>query len=668
LQFAESKPISTYIFAFAAGRFMVEEAQRDGRAFRMLHRETDRARVDRSREAIFDLHASALRWLEDYTGIKYPFDKFDFVAVPAFQFGGMEHPGAIYYRAASLFLEESPTTNQLLGRASVIAHETAHMWFGDLVTMEWFNDVWMKEVFANFMAAKIVAPSFPQLNHDLRFLLAHHPTAYEIDRTEGANPIRQELGNLREAGSLYGAIIYQKAPVVMRQLEVLIGENSLRDGLREYLSAHSFGNATWNDLITILDRRTPENLAEWSRVWVSEPGRPRVSATVVANGDGTARELRLRQSDPLASVRGPTLWNQRVGVLFGRADSVAGVHLHLRDSVATHQLNGRMPLPDFILPGSEGLSYGHFVLDSASRRFLLAHLPGLPTAIIRSTAWIAMWESLLHNELSPGDFIDLAIRALPQESDELVVQHVLGLLDQSYWRFRSPEGRTAIAAVVEDALWSEVLREGTSARKRAFFDTYVSVALSDAAVARLRRIWEKRDSVPGVAISEEQFITLARELALRDVRGADQILREQLARVTNADRRARMEFVMPALSSNQRVRDSVFRSFANLANRRRESWVLEAQAAMNHPLRASSSVASIRAALELVHEIQRTGDIFFPQRWLGATLYGHQSVRAAETVREFLAQAGPTYPVRLRAKILQSADPLFRAAAIVARP
>ena len=99
------------------------------------------------------------------------------------------------------------------------------MWFGDLVTMRWFNDVWMKEVFANFMAAKIVNPSFPDVNHELRFLLAHYPAAYDVDRTAGTNPIRQPLDNLNEAGSLYGAIIYQKAPVVMRQLEALLGDD-----------------------------------------------------------------------------------------------------------------------------------------------------------------------------------------------------------------------------------------------------------------------------------------------------------------------------------------------------------------------------------------------------------------------------------------------------------
>ena len=207
----------------------------------------------------------------------------------------MEHAGAIFYNASGLLLDQSATQNQLLGRASVIAHETAHMWFGDLVTMRWFNDVWMKEVFANFMAAKIVNPSFPEINHELRFLLAHYPAAYDVDRTPGTNAIRQPLDNLNEAGTLYGAIIYQKAPIVMRQLETILGETPFRDGLREYLRAHRFANATWPDLIALLDARTPEDLAAWSRAWVEEPGRP-VDHHRAAASERPDRAARVRHS------------------------------------------------------------------------------------------------------------------------------------------------------------------------------------------------------------------------------------------------------------------------------------------------------------------------------------------------------------------------------------
>jgi len=264
VRFGETAALPTYLFGFAAGKFSVERGERSGRAFHMYHRETDADKVAANREMIFDLHQQAVDWLETYTDRKYPFQKLDFVLLPAFQFGGMEHAGAIFYNAPYLFLDKTATQNQHLSRANLIAHETAHMWFGDLVTMKWFDDVWLKEVFANFLAAKIVNPTFPNIDHELRFFLQHYPPAYDVDRTAGANPIRQTLDNLKDAGSLYGPIIYQKAPIVMRQLERMLGPDELRDGLREYLTRFAFANATWTELIEILDRRTGEDLGALS--------------------------------------------------------------------------------------------------------------------------------------------------------------------------------------------------------------------------------------------------------------------------------------------------------------------------------------------------------------------------------------------------------------------
>src|SRR5687768_16069064 len=318
VKFAETQPLPTYLVAFIAGNFKLETAERDGRTLRMLHRETDAAKVARNREAIFDLHARAIEYMERYAAIPYAFGKFDFVAIPAFQFGGMEHAGKILYNASGLMLDESATQNAHLGRASVIAHETAHMWFGDLVTMRWFNDVWMKEVFANFMAAKIVNPSFPEVNHDIRFLLSHYPAAYEVDRTPGTNAIRQPLANLNEAGSLYGAIIYKKAPIIMRHLEALMGDTVFRDGLREYLKKHAFGNASWSDLISILDERTSTDLARWSQIWVEEAGRPSIVTDLVVK-NGKIDSLVLSQEDGQQRHR---QWPQELRLAIGYADKI----------------------------------------------------------------------------------------------------------------------------------------------------------------------------------------------------------------------------------------------------------------------------------------------------------------------------------------------------------
>jgi aminopeptidase N len=659
LRFAETAPLSTYLVAFAAGRFQIETAERGGRRFRMFHRETDAAKVARNRDTVFDLHAAALAWLEQYTGIRYPFGKFDFLLVPSFQFGGMEHPGSIFYNASGLLLDESATQNQKLGRASLIAHETAHMWFGDLVTMRWFNDVWMKEVFANFMAAKIVNPSFPEINHELRFLLAHYPSAYDVDRTPGTNAIRQRLDNLAEAGSLYGAIIYQKAPIVMRQLEMIVGEEPLRDGLRKYLRDHAFANATWSDLIAILDARTPENLDRWSRAWVEEAGRPAIT-TQLRIEDGRIAALSLQQADP-AAPRG-LLWTERLQIALGRNGEVQILPVTLAAARTDVTAAVGLPAPDYVLPTGGGIGYGGFALDDRSRAYLLAHLPEIKDALTRGSATVTLWEEMLDGRVQADALAEVLLRAVQTEGDELNLQRMLSYTQQSYWRFLSDEARTAMAARLEG-----VLREGlngaqTQSRKSAWFSALRDMAQTAPSLEWLERVWRKSETVPGLVLAEPDFIALALELAVRGGPSWKEILDTQLERIQNPDRKARFAFVRPALSPDQAVRDAFFASLGDGVNRRREPWVLEGLSYLHHPLRARASETYIPRSLALLREIQRTGDIFFPKRWLDATLSGHRSATAARMVTAFLAELPPDYPDRLRRIILSSSDDLMRAA------
>jgi aminopeptidase N len=660
VRFAETEPLPTYLFAFAAGEFAIEEATVGDRVMRMFHRETDAAKVARNREVIFDLHGDALRWLERYTGIPYPFGKFDFVLLPAFQFGGMEHPGTIFYNAPALLLDETATQNQELGRASLIAHETAHMWFGDLVTMRWFDDVWMKEVFANFMAAKIVNPAFPDINHDLRFLFAHYPAAYDVDRTPGTHAIRQPLANLAEAGTLYGAIIYQKAPTVIRQLEERMGVEGLQQGLRTYLRRYAFGNASWPDLIEILDTMIDEDLAAWSDAWVNREGRPTIR-TAIDTQDGRIRRLAWSQEDPIAG-RG-LHWPQRLPVTLGYPDGDRTIALDLRDGHIEATSAAGWPAPLFVLPNGRGRGYGRFVLDAASREYLLGHLPEVADPLTRGSAWVTLWDAMLDADITPGALIGLALAALPRETDELNVQRILSYTEALWWRHLQDAERTALAPALEAVLHEGLASARTVSRKAAWFSAVRQMALTADGVAWLERVWERKEPVPELTFSETDEIDMALELAVRGVPRWREILAIQHERIDNPDRRARFAFVTPALSADPAERDRFFRSLATPANRRREPWVLEGLRYLHHPLRAAQAEKHILVSLRMLTNIQRTGDIFFPKRWTDATLGGHASRTAAATVRGFLNSLPPDYPPRLRKIVLASADALFRASA-----
>ena len=651
-EFLETRPIPTYLFAVAAGHFQEESAVINGRVFRMYNRETDTAQVARNRDEIFRLHAAAVEWLEEYTAIDYPFQKFDFVLIPSFQYGGMEHPGGILYRQGGLMLDETATQGQILGRASVIAHETAHMWFGDLVTMNWFDDVWTKEVFANFMAAKIVHPSFPERDHDLRFLTGNHPTAYSVDRTAGANPIRQPLENLRFAGTLYGAIIYQKAPVVMRHLETRVGEDTFRDGLREYLSTYSYGNATWPDLIEILDKRSPQDLSTWSRVWVEEPGRP----TITVARDGA--DVVVRQEDPSGQGR---VWPQTLRLRVGSIESSELVTVELGEDPERVAGAGNAA---FVLPNGTGVEYGGFVLDPASLEYLTANVTRLETPLLRGATWVTLWDQVLEGALSPERFMTAAVDALAVEENELILGRVLGYLGSTYWDLLTEEDRARWAPDVEEVLWVQVESDRARTARASFYGSYRGLAMTDPAVARLRRLWDGDESVPGLPLSESDQIGLASGLARRVVADAEEILAEQEGRIQNPDRLARFRFERASLSADPSVRASFFASLSDASNREHEPWVLSGLGNIHHPVRASESLDLIRPALDMIDEIQRTGDIFFPGRWLGAILGGHRSVEAAEIVRTFLDES-PDLSPRMRLKVLQSADMVFRSARLV---
>ena len=593
-RFARSDLISSYVFAFVAGRFETVSRNVDGRQMTMLHRETDKEKVARNIDEVFSLHATALAWLEEYTGIDYPYDKFGFVLIPDFQYGGMEHVGAILYRASSLFLEDAPSESQLLGRASLIAHEAAHMWFGNLVTMEWFNDVWTKEVFANFMAAKIVNPQFPDINHDLNFLVRHYPSAYSVDRTAGANAIRQELPNLNEAGQMYGAIIYNKAPIMMRKLEKLIGEDRFREGVQEYLATFSFDNANWPALIEILDGKSTEDLRAWSDTWVHTPGRKAVESQ----------------------------WNTP-------AEGEAG------------------PFRYGLVPAS--------VADLGSG-----------DEVLRASALINLYEGLLA-QTGPGapQYLRELVNVVRREDNELVLDLALDQLRTIYWTLLQPATREEFAPVLEQVLWETMLRHGEPSKRKVLFEAFTGIALTPDGLGQARDVWSGAMSVDALSLAENDLIDIAQSLAVRLPDEAQDIVELQVARTANPDNQRKLTFIAPSLSADAAVRDKFFASLADEANRTTESWVLDALANLHHPVRTEASERYILPSLELLQEIQVTGDIFFPKRWLDATLSNYNSTSAVTTVRTFLEER-PDYNAQLRMKILQAADMLFRANSIVA--
>lgn len=647
--FGKTLPISTYLFAFATGKFDTISQTRNGRTITLYHRENHPDKLKNNLDAIFSAHFHALSWLKRYTGIGYPFGKLDIVLIPDFQYGGMEHPGAIYYRASKLFLDRSPSINQQLSRANLIAHEVSHQWFGNLVTMKWFNDVWLKEVFAGLMADKIVNPQFPDVNHRLKFLLSHYPKAYDIDRTNGANPIRQPLKNLRLAGTLYGNIIYHKAPIALMQLELSMGKSSFRKGLRQYLKRFAYGNADWNDLIAILDSLSNYNLAAWSRKWIESSGMPIVTAHLHHDS------LILTQKEhhlPMAySVT--TCGSNRI--------TIPIEHRKTTTRCLIPQAAAKQPNLCFVL-NSNGLGYGYFPPDSILLHKITNGKPDTLEPTARASCYIATNEHFLNGNIPPTRYLEFITDNLSSENEPQIRSYLRNRLERVWWQFLTPKQRQTRSVNIEKTLLRLLNNPSIPVDERKpLFGTFCRTFLSENSFQTLYDIWESELSPFGLTLSETDYTLLAYELAMRAPAKAHLILNRQETRITNPDKLAKFQFVREAVSPDTPKRIQFFNRLKIAENRRPEPWVAQGLHYFFHPLRADFSTAYLKEALDLLPEIRETGDIFFPQAWLNATLWAQSSPQAAAIVTQWLKDHSDLSDNLLN-KLHQASDKLFRAA------
>ena len=571
LSFAESDLLPTYLFSFVAGRFYQQTAVRDGRELTVLYRETDSAKVAQL-PVVFDQIALSIRWLEQYTGISNPFQTYRCVVLPGYQFGGMEHPGCIQLRDKTVFLGRHPSADEELNRLQLIAHETSHLWFGDLVTMRWFNDVWTKEVFANFMADKICREQFPHLDHDLNFVKGHYIPAVATDRTDGTHPIQQPLANLKDAGLLYGNIIYHKAPIMMRKLEERMGEDALRRGLQVYLRQFSYANATWDDLIAILNDVCPDaHIVDFDRQWVKQQGMDIVDVS----------------------------------------------------------LNDSQPLPN-----ADGRGYARYRLaDSDACRHYVSRWSELPTAESRLAALMTLNENYVMGRLSAAELAALLLPFIEQERHEQLLpvacsyatnalRHVLAdgrrdTLEAQLWTQarRHPSavvrqqlmralGQCAVSPAVVDSVYQVWLTEGDTLLST---NDYMTMSYH-LAIARPAQ-WQQ------ILSTQRQRLTSAdqqREL-------------EFVSRGCTPDTLQQAELFHSLLLS-------VSGSTAAVP----EPYALSLLSLLSDASREPYNNKYIMPALEAIEDIQRAGGIFFPLNWMNALLSDHHSAAAQQLVRQFL--------------------------------
>jgi Aminopeptidase N len=662
-KFKRSDLISTYLFSFTAGKFFKAHKEINGKKYNILYRETDVKKVAQNLDSIFYMVDYSVRWMERYTGILYPFAKYDFAIIPYFQFSGMEHPGSVYYTDSKMWLGENATLPEKLDRAQLIAHETAHLWFGDLVTMKWFDDVWLKEVFAGFFADKIVKELFPAVNSDLQFVIAHAPKSYSEDRTKGTNPIRQKLDNLNLAGTMYGNIIYHKAPIAIRSLEKLMGKYAFQNALREYLKSYSLGNADWNDLVKILDRHAKFSVKEWSRSWIENAGMPTYSYSEYHKDSGDCGSV-LRQKYPTISKlpylqllefskfsKGKTITQS---VLMGKK----------KDSDQTIKFRDCEGKNECLIPNSNGLAYGYFELDSAKCSSLARCYLEMVNPVHRASVLITLHENMLNGNFDGRLMLSLLCQAILKEKNEQLVSLVLDYLFTSQLYF-VPKDDVGVQMMVENTLWKAYLASTDKWLQIQYLRTISKLMNSDESVEKMLQIWKTEVVKEKSWISEIDLQNIAFELCIRMPDEVNSILSLARKEIRNSDHLNRFVFVSKAVSSDKMVRDKFFESLLHVENRKQEAWVIDALKYLNHPLRNDESKEYLAKGLLILPEIQQTGDIFFPKNWITSLLYGHTLMDDYSIVNSYIRRDGKSLSSSLLSKVYQSADMLNRSVSIL---
>jgi aminopeptidase N len=672
-QFSETEPIPTYLFAFAAGPFVNVHPQ-PGKP-NIWVRKSKAQSAEPEVPAVQTTAAQGIQYLSDYFAQPFPFPKYEMVLIPGFAYGGMEHAGATFLREESVLFRTAPTALNRLNRDVLVLHELTHQWFGDFTTMRWFDDLWLKEGFAQYMAYKTLAALRPNDDIWQHFYQSIKPAAYAIDETQGTTPIYQEIPNLDSAKSAYGAIVYSKAPGVLRQLNYVIGDDAFRRGLQLYLAAHPYGNATWNDLIDSFHTASGRDLTAWADMWIRHRGMPRVDASFTCSGSQLA-SLRLTQTPVLAgpdSRNAP--WPIATEILLAFSDGTTStLRADLGDrsvALAPRHFSQPLPCPSWIFANNDDHAYGLFPLDPKSREAVMQQLtasaPVMHDVFRRTLLWGSLWDSVREVELDPAVYVRNALAALPHERDEALAASLLAHTETAAHRYVSASAQSDLLARAAALAADRSANDPDHDLRIIWFRSLAGFAAQPAADSEARAILKDlldgKRTVPGVELRQQDRWSLVTALIAYADPDADATFAAEQKRDPSGDG-LKYAWVAQAARPDPATKQRYFNEYLHNPQRS-EDWIQSSLGAFNYWNQSALTAPYLDPALQALPQIKRDRKIFFLVAWLDAFIDGQQSQASLDVVQNYLATANPDPDLRL--KILEAEDELARTVRIRAK-
>ena len=501
--------ISSYITALIAGPYQSvrsELTSSDGRVIPLgvFARKSLMQHLDA--ENVFELTRQGFEFYEKQFGTPYPFEKYDQLFVPEFNAGAMENAGAVTFLESYVFRSRVPDAT-VERRAVTILHELAHMWFGDLVTMRWWNDLWLNESFAEFMSTLAAADATEFKQSWTTFASMEKAWAYRQDQLPTTHPIVAEIRDLEDVQVNFDGITYAKGASVLKQLVAWVGQDQFMAGVREYFGKHAWGNTELKDLLSELEAASGRDLKEWSELWLETAGVNTLRPELEVDDDGAITSFAVLQS---AVAEYPTLRPHRLAIGFydsgddGKLHRTHRVELDIDgERTEVPELVGRQR-PDLLLLNDDDLAYAKIRLDDKSEHTAVRRLRDISESLPRTLVWASAWDATRDGEIPARNYVELVLQNIGSESDSSVVQVLLRQLATTLAFYVAPADREPMTAAAADSLWelASAAAPGSDSQLQ-FVKSFAGHAVSDEHLDTLAGLLTGDQTLEGLNIDAD---------------------------------------------------------------------------------------------------------------------------------------------------------------------
>jgi aminopeptidase N len=510
--FPPTPVMPTYITAVAAGPYHVVRDEHDGIPLGLFCRQSLAEYLDP--DEILEVTRQGFDFYHNSFGIKYPFEKYDQLFVPEFKEGAMENAGCVTFLEAYIF-RSRVTDFAREARGETILHEMAHMWFGDLVTMRWWDDLWLNESFATWAGTLAQAEATRWTSAWTTFAQVYKSWAYRQDQLPSTHPIAADIPDIHAVEVNFDGITYAKGASVLKQLVAYVGRENFLAGVRKYFGAHAWGNATLTDLLSALEETSGRDLASWSQEWLQTAGVNTLRPSYAVDSEGRFTEFTVEQE---AAATHPLLRSHRIAIgLYDRTEAGLSRRLRVETDVAgprtvIPELAGQ-PRPDLVLVNDDDLTYAKIRLDEHSLRTLIDSSTGLFTeSLPAALCWTAAWDMCRDGEMAARDYVKLVLSGISSVADISVVQTLLRQAGQAARRFADPlwreTGLAMVASTLRDLLPTA---PAGSDEQLAYLRAFAGVATSADDLALLAALLDGSVRLDGLTVDTDlRWALLAR--------------------------------------------------------------------------------------------------------------------------------------------------------------